>query len=90
MDFLRHTRRMVANHHRFALEIIRSFRDTSQGLKLHHRILYTSCVFTGVVLVWYGLWDIVTAIPLLNRPLVALVTGVLLLVFTGSFFRELG
>jgi hypothetical protein len=43
-----------------------------------------------VVLVWYGLWDIITAIPFLDRPLVALITGVCLLVFTGSFFRELG
>lgn len=67
-----------------------SMLKTREGLRLHHKILYTACTFFGVVLVWYGLWDIVTAIPFLDNPLVALTVGVGLLFFTGTFFKELG
>jgi len=58
-------------------------------LKMHHKVLYAFAVFLGLVLVWYGMWGVVTLIPFLKKPLVALVAGTVLLFLTGAFFREL-
>lgn len=82
-------RNTFRKHVKLMGDIISSVMNISEGIKLHHRIIYTSCIFMGVVLVWYGLWDIVSAIPFINKPVIALITGVCLLVFTGSFFKEL-
>ncbi len=90
MNLLKFFCRMGRTHKRFLVNILSSLRDTSNGLKTHHKIFYTGCVFSGVVLVWYALWAIVTAIPVLNHPLVALLVGSGLLFFTGTFFKELG
>ena len=78
------------NRRKITSQILDDVTRTREGLKLHHKIIYTSCIFTGVVLVWFGLWGVVSAIPFLNRPMIALPVGVGLLVFTGSFFKELG
>lgn len=79
----------LENRKKIAGQIIADVTRTREGLKLHHKIIYTSCIFLGVVLVWYGLWDIISRIPFLKEPIVALGTGVALLFFTGTFFKEL-
>lgn len=69
------------------------FRDilsVRQDLQLHHKIVYVFLVFTGLVLVWYGLWGMLAKVPLLNNPVVAFFAGIGALVFTGTFFRQLG
>jgi hypothetical protein len=60
-----------------------------QNLKLHHKIIYGALVFLGVVLIWYGLWDIVGVIPILKNPYVAAVTGIIILALTGTFYKKL-
>lgn len=60
-----------------------------KSLKLHHKIIYLALIFLGVVLVWYGAWTIVAQIPVLNNPVVAIVIGVILLIFTGTIYKEL-
>ncbi|MCD6486580.1 MAG: hypothetical protein J7K35_04565 [Syntrophobacterales bacterium] len=60
-----------------------------QDLKLHHKIIYGTLVFLGVVLIWYGLWDIVGMIPILKNPYVAVMAGTILLVMTGTFYKKL-
>ncbi|MDT8285167.1 MAG: hypothetical protein RQ767_06535 [Thermovirgaceae bacterium] len=72
-------------------EIISSgLGQISSDLKFHHKVIYALLVFLGLVLVWYGLWSIISVIPLLNKPFVALATGITVLVLTGAFFREIG
>ncbi|MEA3487271.1 MAG: hypothetical protein U9R20_06405, partial [Thermodesulfobacteriota bacterium] len=60
-----------------------------QDLKLHHKIIYGTLVFLGVVLIWYGLWDIVGMIPILKNPYVAAMAGIILLALTGTFYKKL-
>ena len=60
-----------------------------QNLKLHHKIIYGTLVFLGVVLIWYGLWDIVGMIPILKNPYVATVAGIIILALTGTFYKKL-
>lgn len=54
-----------------------------RGLETHFKILYIAMVFTGVALVWYGIWKGVQSVPILNHPAVAIVVGLILLVLTG-------
>lgn len=56
----------------------------------HHKVLFTLLIFCGVVLVWYGVWGIVSVTPFLKDPLCSLVAGVVVLVGTGTFFSKLG
>lgn len=59
-------------------------------LKTHHKIIYVSLVFFGVVLVWYGLWTLLGDWALIRQhPTIALVAGILLLTATGQFYKEL-
>ena len=60
-----------------------------QNLKLHHKIIYGALVFLGVVLIWYGVWDIVGVIPILKNPYVAAMTGIIILALTGTFYKKL-
>jgi len=71
------------------MEVIDDVVEVQKNFKLHHKVLYTLSIFIGVVLVWYGLWDIVPMVPVLNNPFVATVCGFTILVVTGTFFREL-
>lgn len=54
-----------------------------EGLKNHFKILYIAMVFTGMALVWYGIWKGVQSIPIINNPAVAIALGLLLLALTG-------
>ena len=60
------------------------------NLKFHHKVIYALMIFLGLVLVWYGLWSIISVIPVLNKPFVALAAGITVLALTGAFFKELG
>jgi len=46
-------------------------------------------VFLGVVLIWYGVWDIVGVIPILKNPYVAAMVGIVILALTGTFYKKL-
>ena len=88
---------MKENRHRSAavrkdigMEVIDDVVEVQKNFKLHHKILYTLSIFTGVVLVWYGFWDIVPMVPILNNPFVAIACGFAILTATRSFFSELG
>jgi len=74
----------------FGKNIFRGLGLVRSDLKFHHKVIYALLVFLGLVLVWYGLWSIISVIPILNKPFVALATGIAVLVLTGAFFRELG
>lgn len=55
-----------------------------KDLKIHHKIIFVSLVFLGLVLTWYGVWTAIAEIPYIQQPLVALVLGVVVLVLTGK------
>ena len=63
--------------------------EAQRDLKLHHRIIYGSLVFFAVVLVWYGLDELIPEIPVLETGVGAVVAGVLLLALCGSLFKSL-
>ena len=70
-------------------KIIGGVNRFDQNMRLHHKIIYGVLVFLGVVLVWYGVWDIVGVIPILKNPYVAVVVGVAILVLTGTFYKKI-
>jgi hypothetical protein len=78
------------NRRRNAAEVL--FRDilTVRGdLQAHHKIIYVLLVFFGMVLVWYGVWGIVSVFPVLKNPVAAFFAGIAVLFFTGTFYRRL-
>ena len=54
-----------------------------EGLKTHFKILYIAMVFTGMALVWYGIWKGVQSMPIISNPIVAIAIGLVLLGLTG-------
>ena len=60
-----------------------------ENLRLHHKILYGSMVFFGLVLIWYGAWYLVGITPVLKIPFIALIVGVVLLVSTRTLYKKL-
>lgn len=58
-------------------------------LKLRHKITFAFLVFFGINLLWYGMWGIVEDIPFLNKPIVSLIIGALILIATGYFYENL-
>ena len=58
-------------------------------LKLHHKIIFAFLVFFGLNLVWYGMWEIVSKLPILKNPVAALICGAIILIVTGYFYENL-
>ena len=44
-----------------------------------HKYIYTLLVTLGIVLIWRGFWETTESMPLLSYPLIALISGVLIL-----------
>lgn len=57
--------------------------------KAHHKIMFAFVVFFAINLLWYGMWDIVSEIPILSNPFVALITGAIILIGTGYLYENL-
>lgn len=84
------SRKPRAGVKRFEENISNGLGIMRNDLKFHHKVIYALLVFLGLVLVWYGLWSIISIIPVLNKPFVALATGIIVLVLTGAFFKKIG
>ncbi len=52
-------------------------------------LLYIFTAFTGITLVWYALWAIISEIPIVNNPFVAGALGLAILLILGRFFDRL-
>ncbi|MFP4171046.1 MAG: hypothetical protein ACLFUV_08520 [Methanomassiliicoccales archaeon] len=76
------TRKAVA----FARQNLIDFRE---DLSTHHKVAFTGLIFFGVVLIWYGLWFLVSEIPFLKNPIVATGLGLLILFLTGYYYKGL-
>ena len=60
-----------------------------EHFKTHHKIIFAFVIFFAINLMWYGMWDIVSQIPILNNPFVALFTGAAILIASGYFYENL-
>jgi hypothetical protein len=58
-------------------------------LKLHHKIIFACLVFFALNLLWYGMWEIISKLPIIKNPIVALSCGALILIATGFFYESL-
>lgn len=69
-------------------QLIKKDQKIVRKLKMHHKILFAAIVFTGVVFLWYGAWSLISELPWLNNPFIALGIGVVLLLGTGMYYRN--
>lgn len=70
--------------------VVQDIETMQNRLKTHHKIIYVSLVFSGVVLVWFGLWTLLVEWTFVHHhPSIALVAGIVLLALTGQFYKEL-
>ncbi len=42
-----------------------------------HKILYSFITLLSVILIWYGIQNLLSSVPIINNPIVAIVLGVL-------------
>ncbi|MCF7934735.1 MAG: hypothetical protein K9L28_00115 [Synergistales bacterium] len=64
-----------------ATEVLHDLIELPRKRRLRTKVLYSVSVFTGTVLIWSGLWSIVSTIPVLRIPVVSLLV-------TGYFFHR--
>lgn len=57
--------------------------------KIRHKIIFAFVVFFAINLVWYGMWDIISELPILSNPIVAIITGSIILIITGYFYENM-
>ena len=57
--------------------------------KIQHKIIFAFVVFFAINLVWYGMWDIISDLPILSNPIVAIITGSIILIVTGYFYENM-
>lgn len=85
IDELRHQadRLKVIEEH-----LLQKRRKTMKKFKLHHKGLFVAIVFVGLVLLWYGVWDIISIIPIIKNPYIASGIGLFLLLVTGVYYDK--
>lgn len=59
-----------------------------EKFRTHHKVIYGTLVFFGVVLVWYGLWTVIHDIPGLKNPIIAMLVGMAILALTGTWYKK--
>lgn len=62
-----------------ALKDLNSVRKRIIRRIAKHRFIFTLIVSTAIVLVWRGIWEISSIIPVLSQSIVALAIGLLIL-----------
>mgnify|MGYP000001573173 CR=1 FL=1 len=62
--------------------------NKSKKLKRRHKALFALLVFIGAVFLWYGMWTIVSEIPIINNPYIATVLGLIILFATGMYYEN--
>lgn len=59
------------------------------AFKYRHKITFAFIVFFAINLVWYGMWTIVSDLPLLKDPVISLILGAIILIGTGYFYENM-
>lgn len=57
--------------------------------KMHHKLIFAFLIFFAVNLIWYGMWEIVSTLPVLKNPIIALIMGAIILIASGYFYENL-
>jgi len=57
------------------------------SFRIHHKVLFTCVGVVGVILVWRGIWSLFDQTPIVSNPIVSLLLGLLLVLFSGIFFK---
>ncbi len=83
---LEHLEKRIEELHKEGLIELKSFR---RKFDRRFHLLYIFLAFTGVTLVWYGLWTIISDIPVISNPYVAGAMGLAILLLLGRFFDRL-
>ena len=51
-------------------------------------LLLSLLAATGIILFWRGMWEVADMLPVISHPLASLVTGLVILAFSGIIFKE--
>ena len=78
--------KQLENFEHEALVQIKEFR---RKFDQRFHLVYIFAAFTGVILVWYALWTIISEIPIIENPYVAGGLGIAILLVLGKFFDRL-
>jgi hypothetical protein len=57
-------------------------------LKRRHRIIFAMLVFIGAVFLWYGIWTIISEVPVINNPYISTILGMIILLATGMYYNN--
>jgi hypothetical protein len=64
-------------------------RNYVNQFKMHHKITFAFLVFFALNLLWYGMWQIISTLPILKNPIIAVIVGTIILFITGYFYENL-
>jgi len=72
-------------------QVVRELARTRDSVFARFPLLFTLLVAFGFSATLYGFFGIIDKISLLaSNPFIALLTGVLILIFTGKLYKKLG
>lgn len=57
--------------------------------KMHYKITFAFIVFFAINLLWYGMGEIISKLPLLRNPIVAFFSGSVILFVSGYLYQNL-
>ena len=64
-------------------------KQYANQFKLHHKIIFAFVVFFSINLLWYGMWEIISRLPIISNPIIALISGAIILIASGFFYENL-
>ena len=73
----------------FEHEALVQLKEFRRKFDQRFHLVYIFVAFTGVTLVWYSLWTIISEIPIIENPYVAGGLGIIILLILGKFFDRL-
>ena len=73
----------------FAHKLEKKEKDYMNDFKYRHKITFAFIVFFGINLVWYGMWTIISELPILKDPVISLILGAIILIATGYFYENM-
>ena len=74
------------------MKLLTKFRNSLYHQKLlrmrrKHKAIFTILGVSGTVLIWKGVWEAVSIVPVFDQPLISIVAGAVLVVIAGVFFH---
>lgn len=57
--------------------------------KYAHKVIFTFIIFFAINLLWYGMWTIISELPILKNPVIAVIIGAIILIASGYFYENM-